>query len=125
MKKLTKEQVVILHEILLKYSGGADGIRDMGLLESSLEAPFATFGGDFLYPTLHSMAARLGFGLVKNHSFVDGNKRIGILAMITFLELNGIKFACTDDELIKIGLGLADGSIDEKELLDFIIKHSK
>jgi death-on-curing protein len=124
MKKLTKQQVIILHEILVKYSGGADGIRDMGLLESALEAPFITFGGVSNYPTPHSKAARLGFGLVKNHPFVDGNKRIGVLAMISFLELNGIKLTCTDDELVKIGLGLADGSMDEKTLLEFIIKHS-
>jgi len=124
MKKLTKQQIIILHEILVKYSGGAEGIRDMGLLESAIEAPFITFGSYSNYPTLQSKAARLGFGLVKNHPFVDGNKRIGVLAMISFLELNGVKLTCTDDELIKIGLGLADGSIDEKRLLDFIIDNS-
>ena len=124
MKKLTKQQIIVLHEILVKYSGGSEGIRDIGLLESAIEAPFITFDGVSNYPTLHSKAARLAFGLVKNHPFVDGNKRIGVLAMISFLELNGIKFVCTDDELIKIGLGLADGSLDEKILLDFIIEHS-
>jgi death-on-curing protein len=123
MKKLSKHQVVILHEILVKYSGGSDGIRDIGLLESALEAPFITFGGVSNYPTPHSKAARLAFGLVKNHPFVDGNKRIGILAMISFLELNGTKLVCTDEELIKIGLGIADGTIDEKTLLDFILEH--
>lgn len=123
MRKLTKQHVIILHEILLKYSGGAEGIRDVSLLESALEAPFISFGGVTNYPTLQSKAARLAFGLVKNHPFVDGNKRIGVLAMISFLELNGIKLTCTDDELIKIGLGLADGSMDEKILLDFIVEH--
>jgi len=123
MKKLTKQHIIILHEILLKYSGGAEGIRDVSLLESALEAPFISFGGVTNYPTLQSKAARLAFGLVKNHPFVDGNKRVGVLAMISFLELNGIKLTCTDDELIKIGLGLADGSMDEKILLDFIVEH--
>jgi len=124
MRKLTAGQLVVLHEILVKYSGGSGGVRDTHLLESALEAPFITFGGVSNYPTPQSKAARLAFGLIKNHPFVDGNKRIGILAMISFLELNGIKLICTDDELIKIGLGLADGSIDEKTLLDFIIGHS-
>lgn len=124
MKKLTKQHIIILHEILVKYSGGADGIRDMGLLESALEAPFISFDGVSNYPTIQSKAARLAFGLIKNHPFVDGNKRIGILAMISFLEVNGIKLACTDDELIKIGLELAEGAADEKMLLDFIVAHS-
>ncbi|MCL1859621.1 MAG: type II toxin-antitoxin system death-on-curing family toxin [Oscillospiraceae bacterium] len=125
MKKLTKQQIIILHEILVKYSGGTEGIRDMGLLESAIEAPFITFDGITNYPTLQSKAARLAYGLVRNHPFVDGNKRIGMLAMISFLELNGIKLICTDDELIKIGLELADNLIDEKTLLDFIIEHSR
>ena len=124
MRKLTTGQVIILHEILVKYSGGADGIRDIGWLESALEAPFIAFGGVSNYPTPQSKAARLAFGLIKNHPFVDGNKRICILAMISFLELNGIKLVCADDELTKIGLGLADGTLDEKTLLDFIIEHS-
>ena len=124
MRKLTKRQIIILHEILVKYSGGAEGIRNMDLLDSALEAPFITFDGVSNYPTPQSKAARLAYGLVKNHPFIDGNKRIGVLAMISFLELNGIKLVCTDDELVKIGLGLADGSIGEKMLLDFIIGHS-
>jgi death-on-curing protein len=123
MKKLSKQHVIMLHEILVKYTGGAQGIRDVGLLESALEAPFISFAGVSNYPTLQSKAARLAFGLVKNHPFVDGNKRIGVLAMISFLELNGVKLTCADDELIKIGLGLADGSMDEKMLLDFIALH--
>jgi len=124
MKKLTKWQITILHEILVKYSGGAEGIRDIGLLDSAIEAPFIAFGGVSNYPTLPSKAARLAYGLIKNHPFVDGNKRIGILAMISFLELNGVRLVSSDDELVKIGLGLADGSIDEKMLLEFIIDHS-
>ena len=124
MKKLTKQQIILLHEILVKHSGGADGIRDFGLLESAIEAPFITFGGFSNYPTPHSKAARLAYGLIKNHPFVDGNKRIGVLAMISFLELNGINLVCTDDELVMIGLGLAEGSLDEKALLRFILEHS-
>ncbi|GAB1476882.1 type II toxin-antitoxin system death-on-curing family toxin [Bacillota bacterium] len=124
MKKLTRKQVIVLHEILLKFSGGMDGVRDMGLLDSALEAPFTTFSSFSNYPTIQSKAARLAFGLIKNHPFVDGNKRIGILAMVSFLEVNGIKLICTDAELIDLGLRLADGSLEEKALLDFIIEHS-
>ena len=124
MRKLTKEQIIILHEILIKYSGGAFGIRDMGLLDSAIEAAFITFVGISKYPTIKSKAARLAFGLIKNHPFVDGNKRIGILAMISFLETNGIKMICKDEELINIGLGLAGGSVSEDELLEFIIIHT-
>jgi len=124
MRKLSKQHIIILHEILVKFSGGANGIRDIGLLESALEAPFITFGGVSNYPTPQSKAARLAFGLIKNHPFIDGNKRIGVLAMISFLEINGIKLICTDEELVKIGLGLADGSMGEHALLNFIIEHS-
>ncbi|MCK9480009.1 MAG: type II toxin-antitoxin system death-on-curing family toxin [Firmicutes bacterium] len=124
MKKLTRQQVIILHEILIKFSGGAGGVRDVGLLDSALEAPFTTFSSFSNYPTIQSKAARLAFGLIKNHPFVDGNKRIGILTMVSFLEVNGIKLFCTDAELIDLGIRLADGSLGEKALLDFIIEHS-
>ena len=124
MKKISKEHILLLHQILIQHTGGSDGIRDEGLLESAIETPFASFGGVALCNTLQSKAAKLCFGLVKNHPFVDGNKRIGVLAMLSFLEGNGIKIECTDDELIALGLGLADGSIDENAVLHFIIEHS-
>jgi len=124
MKRITKEQVVNMHSLLIKETGGNDGIRDEGLLESALNAPFQTFDGEDLYKTVQSKAAKLGFLLVKNHPFIDGNKRIGILAMLVFLEINGIEVTSTDDELIRLGLSLADGTIDDKDLLDWIIDHS-
>ena len=124
MKKITKEQVLLLHQLLIKYTGGAGGVRDEGLLDSALATPFMSFDGVSLYPTIESKAARLAFGLVKNHPFIDGNKRIGILAMLSFLEANGIKIICTDEELIELGLGLAEGSADEKSMLTFIVEHN-
>lgn len=124
MKRLTKQQIIILHEILIKHSGGTIGLRDVGLLDSALEAPFITFEGVSNYPTIQGKAARLAYGLIKNHPFIDGNKRIGILAMLSFLEINEIKLACSDDEIVSIGLGLADGTMDEKTLLHFIVEHS-
>ena len=124
MKKLSVQHIIMLHDVLIKETGGATGLRDEGLLESAVSTPFTTFDGNYLYPTTQQKGARLGFGLVKNHAFVDGNKRIGILAMITFLEINGIYLTYTDDELIDLGLALAEGSITEDQLLDWIINHS-
>ena len=116
--------IVALHSDLIAESGGIDGIRDTHLLDQSINSPFHTFGGQYLYPTIQAMAAHLAFSLVKNHPFLDGNKRIGTLAMMTFLERNGHPVTCTDDELEWLGWGLADGSISEPELLDWIISHS-
>ena len=124
MRKISKEHVLLLHQILVKYTGGSEGIRDEGLLESAIETPFASFGGVALCNTLQSKAAKLCFGLVNNHPFVDGNKRIGMLAMLSFLESNGIRLECTDSELITLGLSLADGTIDESAVLHFIIEHN-
>lgn len=107
MKRITKEQVIYMHEILIKETGGSHGIRDNGLLESALNAPFQSFGGEYLYKSLQLKAAKLGFFIVKNHPFVDGNKRIGLLLMLTFLELNNMEITCTDNELINLGFGLA------------------
>lgn len=77
-----------------------------------------------MYPTIQAMAAHLAFSLIKNHPFLDGNKRIGILSMLVFLEINGIPAECTDDELVSLGLGLAESSLDESDLIEWIISHS-
>lgn len=124
MKRLTKEQVMLLHKILVKHTGGSDGVRDEGLLDSALAAPFMSFGDVTNFPTLESKAARLAFGIIRNHPFVDGNKRTGILVMLSFLEVNGINLFCSDDDLIELGLSLANGDIDDKATLDFIIRHN-
>lgn len=124
MKRLSKEQVIKIHSMVISQTGGSDGIRDEGLLDSALNAPFQTFDGDYIYRTIKVKAAKLGYFVVKNHPFIDGHKRIGILVMITFLEINGVEVACTDEELITLGLGLADGSINDENLLNWIIDHS-
>lgn len=77
MKRLTKEQVLLLHSQLIQEFGGSDGLREEGLLESALASPFQSFGGEDLYPSIQAKAAQLGYGLIKNHPFLDGNKRIG------------------------------------------------
>lgn len=124
MKRLSVEQIVQLHSDLIAQIGGLDGIRDANALDSAVNAPFHTFDGQYLYPTLQAKAARLCFSLIRNHPFVDGNKRAGILAMIVFLELNGLEVICTDEELVKLGTELADHSFDDKELLGWIFSHT-
>lgn len=123
MKRLNKGNVLLLHKQLIEKTGGLDGLRDEGLLESALNAPFQTIGGMYAYPSLEQKAARLGFSIIMNHPFIDGNKRVGILVMLTFLELNGVHLACTDEELIDIGLNLVDGSFDDKALFKWILNH--
>lgn len=124
MKRLNKGNVLLLHKQLIEKTGGLDGLRDEGLLESALNAPFQTIGGMHAYPSLEQKAARLGFSIIMNHPFIDGNKRVGILVMLTFLELNGIHLVYTDEELIDVGLNLADGSIDDKVLFKWILNHT-
>ncbi len=124
MKRLTKSQVIHnMHKLLIQETGGSDGIRDDGLLESALNAPFQTFGGEELYQTIQSKAAKLGYYLINNHPFIDGNKRLGILAVLVYLEINGIEVTTTDEELILLGLGLADGSVSDKDLLNWLLEH--
>lgn len=123
MKTLTRRQVLLLHEQLLTEFGGTAGIRDSGLLDSALSAPFQTFGGQYLYPSIQAKAARLGFGLVCNHPFVDGNKRIGAHVMLVFLALNGIELNYAQQELIDIILSVASGKARAEELLQWILEH--
>ncbi len=123
MKILTKAQVLNLHEMLISQSGGSPEIRDEGLLESALHAPFQSFGDTDLYPSLLDKAARLGYGLIKNHPFVDGNKRIGTHAMLVFLALNHTELSYSDDELIALILGIAAGEYDDKHLLVWLQQH--
>jgi death-on-curing protein len=123
MKTLSKQQVLKLHEMLIAQSGGSPEIRDEGLLESALNAPFQSFGDTELYPSLLEKAARLGYGLIKNHPFVDGNKRIGTHTMLVFLAINHAELAYTDEELISLILGIAAGDYDDKYLLIWLQNH--
>ena len=123
MKTLSKTQVTALHSALIREFGGIDGIRDEGLLESALAAPFQTFGGEPVYPSLQAKAAQLGFGLIRNHPFVDGNKRIGAHTMLVFLAVNGIELRYEQQELIDIVLSVAAGQIDRQGLLQWILDH--
>jgi len=117
---LTVSEVIALHEKLIAKTGGSVGIRDMGLLESAVLNCSQTFSGEDLYPSVIEKAVKMAFGLCKNHPFVDGNKRIAVLSMLMILNLNGIFIHYTQKELIKLGLGIADNTVDDKGILNWI-----
>ncbi len=123
MKILTVEQVIALHSRLIQATGGLDGVRDAGLIESSLSSAFSTYFGVEKYPSIEEKAARLCYSLVNNHAFLDGNKRIGVYVMIIFLELNGIVLNQTDAEIVKLGLGVASSELDYSAILEYIRNH--
>lgn len=123
MIRLTKEQVLLLHAQLIKDTGGSSGIRDNGLLDSALESPFQSFDGEELYPSIQSKAARLCYGLVKNHAMIDGNKRIGVHTMLVFLAVNGYELEYTQKELSDLILDVADGKKGYENILSWILEH--
>lgn len=123
MIRLTKRQVLMLHSQLIESTGGCDGIRDEGLLDSALESPFQSFGGEELYPSIHSKAARLCYGLVKNHAMMDGNKRIGAHAMLVFLAINGHELKYTQEELSNLILGVVNGKNGYEDILLWVLEH--
>ena len=123
MIRISKNQILRLHKNLIDKFGGINGIRDENLLDSAIFSPFQTFGGQDLYPMLAEKAARLGYGLVKNHPFLDGNKRIGTHTMIVFLKANGINLKCSNTDLIHEILSVADGSISYEDFLNWLEAH--
>ena len=125
MIKFSKEKILLLHKILGEATGGSVGIRDEALLDSALESAYAGFGDKEFYPTKEEKGARLGYALISNHAFVDGNKRIGIYVMLSFLEMNGVPIPCTDEELVRVGLSVADGSMCYDELLQWVQDHRR
>ena len=123
IRYLTLEEVLELHRLALEQSGGLAGVRDLGGLESALAQPQMTFGGQDLYPSLADKAAALGFSLVCNHAFVDGNKRVGHAAMETFLVLNGWELAADIDEQEQIILQMAAGHLTREEFAIWVQSH--
>jgi death-on-curing protein len=119
---LSLGEVLKLHRLILEATGGSDGLRDLGLLESSLGQPRQTFGGTDLYPTLVAKAAALGFSLIKNHPFVDGNKRVGHAAVEAFLMLNGFELNAPVDDAEREILGVAAGQRTREELEEWLAR---
>ncbi len=120
IRYLSLEEVLELHRLVLRQSGGLEGVRDLGGLESAVAQPQMTFDGQDLYPCLPTKAAALGFSLIRNHPFVDGNKRIGHLAMEMFLVLNGHELDAGVDEQERIILGLAAGELSREEFAGWV-----
>lgn len=120
---LTVEEIINLHKKLIQTTGGIDGLRDRGLLESAIYGVFSSYDDIERYKSIEEKAARYAFGLVKNHAFIDGNKRIGVLSMLMILGLNEIRIDYTQQELIDLGLSIADGSMDYDDILNWIMQH--
>ena len=124
MKKISRDQVLMFHTMVIQQSGGIDGIRDNGLLDSALHTPFQSFDNEELYPSIQGKAARLCYSIINNHPFIDGNKRIGILTMLVFLNINQIIIQCQDEDIIDLGVGVASGKYDASYIIEWIILHS-
>lgn len=120
MIKFSQEKVLLLHKLITEETGGDPNIRDLDLLDSALESAFQTFDGVELYPTKEEKGARIGYALISNHAFVDGNKRIGMYVLLTFLEVNGIRIRPTVDDVVRVGLAVASGDMKYDELLEWI-----
>ena len=125
MIKISKEKVLLLHRLITEETGGDPSLRDINLLDSALESAFLTFDGKELYPTKEEKGARIGYSLISNHAFVDGNKRIGMYVLLTFLETNGIKLRPSVDDVARVGLALASGEMGYDELLEWIIENEE
>ncbi len=123
MIRFSEKKVLLLHQLIIVETGGSAELRDIGLLDSALEGIFQTFGGEELYPTKEEKGARLGYTLISNHAFVDGNKRIGMYVMLTFLEVNGIHMDCTNEDVVEAGLGVASGEMKYEDLLAWVRTH--
>ena len=123
MIRFSTERVLLLHQLMIAQTGGSDGLRDRGLLESAVESIYASFDGQELYPSKQEKGAKLGYALIANHAFVDGNKRIGMYAMLTFLEVNGIHLNCGNEDVIKVGLGVASGTMKYEDVLAWVSEH--
>ena len=120
MIKFSQEKVLLLHKLITEETGGDPNVRDIALLNSALESVFQTFDGQELYPTKEEKGARIGYALISNHAFVDGNKRIGMYVLLTFLETNGIKIRPTVDDVARVGLAVAAGEMQYEDLLEWI-----
>ena len=123
MIKFSQEKVLLLHKLITEETGGDPNIRDLALLGSALESAFQTFDGQELYPTKEEKGARIGYALISNHAFVDGNKRIGMYVLLTFLEVNGIRIYPSEEEVVRVGLEVASGKMKYEELLEWILEN--
>lgn len=125
MRRLSVKDIMLLHQKLIDQTGGSHGVRDLNLVDSAISRAFVTFDGNDLYETIEDKIAAITFGLINNHGFVDGNKRVGIAVMLLLLKLNDHTLQYSQAELIDMGISIADGSIDEAGIKEWIYKHRK
>jgi death-on-curing protein len=125
MRYITIGEVLGIYKRVMQETGGLVGIRDLGALESAIAQPYMTFGGNELYPSLVEKAAALGFSLIQNHPFTDGNKRTGHAVMESFLGLNDYEINANTDEQVEIILSLALGKLNRNEFTEWLSKHIK
>ena len=123
MTKFSREKVLLLHQLIAQETGGEVGLRNQALLDAALAAAFAGVADREFYPSKEEKAAKLGFDLISNHAFLDGNKRIGMYVMLTFLEANGIGVEADNEEVASVGLAVASGTMKYEVLLDWVRKH--
>ena len=124
MKYLTPENVIQIHYEIVEATGGSQGLRDLGLLESAVMRPQQTFAGKDLYPTLEIKAAALVHSLLLNHMFVDGNKRTATISMIEFLILNKKKFAATNKEIVDFAMWVENSKPTIEKIASWIKEHT-
>lgn len=122
MKSITIEQVLYIQRKSIEIHGGTHGIKNIGLIESSLNSGLATFSGEDLYPTIEDKISMKSYSFIKNHGFEDGNKRVGITVLLVLSKLNGINLKYTQKELIELGLGIAEGRLDKKDIKRFLVE---
>ena len=125
MRYLTAEQVLFIHARLIAETGGEHGVRDLGLLQSAVSRPQASFEGQDLYPDLYHKAAALLESLVNNHPFVDGNKRTGFTSAAMFLKINGFSLIASNQEVESFVLSIASGEGSVETITDWLKTHSK
>lgn len=123
MRSLTIAEVLETYQRIMQQTGGLIAIRDFGALESALAQPYMTFGGNELYPSLAEKAAALGFSLIQNRPFADGNKRTGHAAMAMFLKINGYTIVANIDEQTEIILSVAAGKLNRERFTKWLSNH--
>jgi death on curing protein len=122
---ITLELAYLIHtEVLLKH-GGANGVRDLGGLQSAIARPYASFGGEFLYKSIYEQAASIGESIIINHPFIDGNKRTGYVLMETILRLGNIKIIANDDELYQFVIQISTGEINHEQIVEWLKVNTK
>jgi len=121
---LTFAEIIEIHDYQISHFGGAAGVRDIELLKSALGTPSATFGGEFLHPSIIEMAAAYLYHIVENHPFVDGNKRVGAMAALIFLDLNGYEFDASDADFTAMVLKVASSEMMKSEISMFFRQHT-